>query len=135
MGKMLGAASAHGGEIVLQPRKGGKGIAIGDVIYLCETDALKNAGVLGKAKLLTLPADIEMPDWQREFWFGAKKGGKTLPRVKMHVLRVFSERISRKSMQGNALLRSLAFAKARGYQGTMSNMDAEQASELDRLAG
>jgi hypothetical protein len=133
MAAMLGVASAHGSEIVLQPRKGGKGIAIADVIYLCETDALKTAGVLGKAKLLTLPADIEMPDWQRGFWLGAEKDRKTPPRVKMYVLRVFSERISRKSIQGNEILGSLAFAP--GYRATMHGMDAEQATELDRLAG
>jgi len=44
--------------------------------------------VPGKARVLTVPTDIEMPDWQREFRVGEDQDRKTLS-VKMYVLRVF----------------------------------------------
>jgi hypothetical protein len=85
MAEMLAVVFDHGGEIALQPRDGEKHIVIGDVVYLCEDAALHDAGVLGRAEVLTKPAYIEMPHWQERFWYGEASDQRVLPRVRMRV--------------------------------------------------
>jgi len=122
----------HGKDIAFQPRDGEKKIAIGDLVFLCETAAKRNPGVLGKARVTTLPKDIESPAWQEKFWVGRESDLKDLPRVGMEIVRVFDSRISRSALSKNLSLRSHPFAT--GYQGTMRKMTERQASELDQMA-
>jgi hypothetical protein len=131
MEKML--REHEGKDIVFQPRDGETKINLGDVVFLCETAAKRNPGVLGKARV-TGPAtkDIEGPEWQQRFWIGKESDRGDLPRVPMEIIHVFKSRISRSELRENPRLKNLPFAK--GYQGTMREVTDIQASELDRLA-
>ena len=133
----LNHTELKGKDIAFQPRDGEEnGIGIGDLVYLCETAAKGNPGVLGTARVTTHPKEIEMPAWQEKFWIGKEsdRNPKYKHRVGMEILRVFNERISRSALQGNLKLKSLDFASNHGYQGTMRRMTEEQAFELDHLA-
>jgi hypothetical protein len=122
----------HGKDIAFQPRDGEKKIAKDDLVFLCETAAKRNPGVLGKARVTTPPKDIEGPEWQKKFWIGKASDRRDLPRVGMEIVRVFNSRIPRSALSENPCLRDHPFAK--GYRGTMRIMTEGEASELDRLA-
>jgi predicted RNA-binding protein with PUA-like domain len=113
MEQMLRAASWHGGVVAFQPRSGGKGVRVGDTVYLCETAANKNPGVLGRATVLSLASDLEMPEWQQEFWVGKQTDNQSLSRLTMSVDCIYGRRITREELKASQVLCKMAFAS--GY--------------------
>src|SRR5579862_4264728 len=95
-------------DIAFQPRDREKKINTGDVVFLCETAAKRNPGVLGKARVTGLPTkDIEGPEWQQARWVGKGSDHKDLPRVPMEIIQVFNSRITRSELRENPRLKNL----------------------------
>src|ERR1035437_10247551 len=136
MEEMLRDFRDHGERenvIAFQPRDREKKISTGDLVFLCETAAKRNPGVLGKARVTGPPTkDVEGPEWQQKFWVGKESDLKDLPRVPMKIEKVFNSRIPRSELRENPCFSGHPFAK--GYRGTMREMTEIQASELDHLA-
>jgi len=124
----------EGKDIVFEPRDGAKKINPGDVVFLCETAAKRNPGMLGKARVTgPVTKDIEGPPWQQRFWIGKEKESdrKDLLRVPMEIIQVFNNRVPRSEIKKNTRLENLPFAK--GYRGTVGEVTELEASELDRV--
>lgn len=132
MEMMLLESKNHGSMIALEPRDGEKSVHVGDFVYLCETDRLKSAGLIGVAKILSLPADIQMPDWQQKFWIGKESDSEEGSRVWMKVLHTCSK-LARPQFRSNPILSNAYFSI--GYKGTMRKLDQEQSQEINRLIG
>lgn len=132
---MLIESGKQGGKISFNPRGGSKKVGIGDLVYLCETDRLKNAGLLGVASLASQLVDTPMPIWQERFWIGKNDDadGSHSVRHWMEVLFVCHQRLPRKEFKSNPILSTTHFAK--GYQGTMRGLPRDAAEEIDRLIG
>lgn len=133
MESMLRQVSDYDNVIALQPKNGEHAIAIGDVAYLCETDRLKRAGLLGVALVASLPADIEMPGWQRKFWKEKEDPDRNKPHSWMKVLFVCGRRLSRSEFKSNEILRRAGFAN--GYREMIRLLTPEQGDEINRLIG
>ena len=96
----------QGKDIAFQPRNGEKKIATGDFVFLCETAAKRNPGVLGKARVTGPPTKaIEGPEWQQKYWVGKESDRTDLPRMRMKIEKVFNSRIPRSELKGNPCLR------------------------------
>jgi predicted RNA-binding protein with PUA-like domain len=125
----------HGRDVAFAPHKEPKRLAVGDRVFLCETSAKGNPGVVGKAKVTKIPAsnDIERPDWQQKFWVGKTPGTKVLPCVGMEIITAFKPRITRSEMRAIPYPCDHPFATGLQRR-TMCNLTEDQAAAIDRKA-